>query len=189
MSPIRWRIPCIVGGTVALMCAASCVAADRDVAFRASPAPARASSDVITVLEPADGQFLYSGETQKARPRARFAIGSVPRTEFVVYSAEEQVGLQALRDRLAASAVTPASSAASATSTAAAAHMSRPLLRHASPKAVCTPAKPDVALADIAWPKVVREDDKVCVPKLEFAEQSDWRDHVWCFDKGDGNVR
>jgi hypothetical protein len=171
------------------MYAAACVAADRDVVFRASPVPAQAASEVITVLEPADGQFLYSAEAQKARPRARFAIGSAPRTDFVVYSEEEQVGLQALRDRLAAAAVTPASSASSATSTATLARLSRPVLRHAAPKAACSPAKPNVALTDLAWPKVVRDDNKVCVPKLEFAEQSDWRDHVWCFDKGDGNVR
>lgn len=189
MSPIRWHLSSIVGGSVALMSAAACVAADRDVVFHAAPAPARASSDVVAVLEPAEGQFLYSGEAQKVRPRARFAIGNAPRTDFVVYSAEEQVGLQALRDRLAAAAATPASGSASARSTETIAHLTRPAIHHATPKRVCSPAKPEVALTDLAWPKVVRDDNKVCVPKLEFAEQSDWRDHVWCFDKGDGNVR
>jgi len=189
MSPIRRHLSSIVGGSVAMVCAGACVAADRDVVFRAAPAPAHASSDVIVVLEPADGQFLYSGEVQRGRPHARFAIGNPPRTDFVVYSAEEQVGLQALRDRLGAGAATPASGAASSTPTATMARLSRPAVHQATPKRVCSPAKPAVALTDLAWPKVVRDDNKVCVPKLEFAEQSDWRDHVWCFDKGDGNVR
>ena len=44
-------------------------------------------------------------------------------------------------------------------------------------------------VAGPAWPKVVQQGDKVCVPKLDFSEQPDWRDHLWCFNKGDGSVR
>ncbi len=186
MSPTGYRLALIVGGTSAILSTAACWAAEQGVVFNPSPAPAPSAAGQVLIAEPADGQFVYSGRPQPMRPRARFAIGNLQSTDATVYSAEEQVELRALEARLSATA---ASAAAASAVPVRLTHAIRSVVRHPASKVACTPAKSDEAMSTVSWPKVVRDDRKVCVPKLEFADQGDWRDHLWCFDKGDGNVR
>ncbi len=183
MTPHRGRAPLFLATVVAVLFVSSSEGADQGIAFQASPASTSAAGGNVSIIEPAGGQFTYSVEGQKVRIGPRFAIGGIPRTDYVIYSAEEQAGLDALREKLLASA------AASAPLVAQAKAAPRAAAPRAVHKAVCSPEKNDSALTSAALPKVVRDDHKVCVPKLEYADQADWRDHLWCFDKGDGNVR
>ena len=185
MSPYRFRGLLFAASFVVAICSASSYAAERGVVFRSSAASAPSTREAVSIAEPAGGQFTYSNDSQKVVVGPRFAIGSAPRTDYAVYSAEEQVGLEALRERLMAR-----SAASSPEVTAPAKPAQHLAVRRVARKTVCAATdKPDAAMTSAAWPKVVRDEHKVCVPKLEYADQSDWRDHLWCFDKGDGNVR
>ena len=171
-------------------------AQDRGVVFKASPKAPDSAPEVARIAEPADGQFVYSSDRPPARPMTRFAIGQAPRTDFTIFSAEEQRELDNLRERTAATQGV-ASPSTSAASTGASGRVVRPA--HSSPRkdssaktkratACLETSKPDGQQSAIG-PKVIADGDKVCVPKLDFAEQPDWRDHLWCFNKGDGSVR
>lgn len=187
MSPLRCRMSGVVSAMFLGACASVSIAADRGVVFRTGPASAPTSSEPVDVLEPAGGQFTYSADGHAVRPGPRFAIGGTPRTDFVAFSAEEQAALEELRQKLIAGAA--ASSPAPAQPRPSAPTPTRVATRHATRTTTCASDKPDQAMTAMAWPKVVRDERKVCVPKLEYADQGDWRDHMWCFDKGEGNVR
>jgi hypothetical protein len=122
----------------------------------------------------------------------RFAVGKAPRTEFVLFSPDEQQELRALQDRLTADQQAADHSQEALTHSVAPALPGHRLARaaHASahPRA-CSPTGAASQITNLAWPKVVHNGTQVCVPKLEFADKADWRDHVWCIDQGDGHVR
>ena len=173
------------------------LAAEPGVVFRTAVPPSAAAPEVASVLEPAGGQFVYSNQSAAAAPRARIAIGKAPRTEYTFFSPDEQRELKALQDRLSSERITgellpdghPADAQASRAVSALVTH---PIVRtaHATKRAhACAPAALTDQLASLAWPKVVQSGTQVCVPKVEFADKADWRDHVWCFDQGDGRVR
>lgn len=187
MSPNRCQTRRVMSATFLGLCAASCIAADQGVVFRAAPTSAPMFGEPVTIREPADGQFTYSSEGHAVRHGPRFAIGVAQRTDLVVFSAEEQTSLEELRQKLIAS--TAASSPSQAMVRPSAHATPRAVAHHASRVTACATDKLDPAMTAMAWPKVVRDERKVCVPKLEYADQGDWRDHMWCFDKGDGNVR
>jgi len=198
MSPSRdsaARCHSIAIAVAILVCAiapALALASEPGVAFRTAVPPGAAASEVVSVLEPAGGQFVYSNQSAAVAPRARFAIGKAPRTEYTFFSPDEQHELKALQDRLSGEQMSGGRPADSHGSGAAAARATRSGARatHATrhPRA-CAPAALTEQLANVAWPKVVQSGTQVCVPKLEFADKPDWRDHVWCFDQGDGRVR
>jgi len=161
-------------------------AQEREAIFHASPRQAGPASAVATVVEPAGGQFVYSSEMPVARPTIRFAIGKTPPTDYAIFSAEEQHELEVMRDH-AAEAQKPTEPALAHAHTHRQAHANA--TRRSVRSSMCEPSSKAGHVADLAWPKVVQEGEKVCVPKLDFAEQPDWRDHLWCFNKGDGSVR
>ena len=187
MSPNRCRTRRVMSAMLLGLWAASCIAGDQGVVFRAAPASAPVFGEPVAVLEPADGQFTYSSDGHAVHHGPRFAIGAAPRTDLVVFSAEEQTSLEELRQKLIASAA--ASSPAQSMARPSARATPRLVAHHASRLTACATDKLDPAMTAMAWPEVVRDERKVCVPKLEYADQGDWRDHMWCFDKGDGNVR
>ena len=181
-------------GLSLLLCACCVVAQDREAIFRAAPRQAGAASEVAIVVEPADGQFVYSTERPAARPALRFAIGKASQTDYPIFSAEEQHELDVLRDHatesekgfeLSSAHVPVSARALPHTSGLAGGGVSRKAARSST----CEPAFKTGQAASLAWPKVIQQGEKVCVPKLEFADQPDWRDHLWCFNKGDGSVR
>ena len=164
----------------------SCVAAEAGVVFQAAPAPKPPSySDTAAIEEPASGQYVYSARPSPPRPQARFAIGKAARSDFIIYSAEEQEELLALRKRLSA-----ATSAGTVQPEGAhvAAKRIRSVGRHPAAR-VCAPASGPNPVEAVEWPKVIRDGAKVCVPEPEFADKANWREHVLCFNKGDGSVR
>ena len=173
----------LVFAAVALSVASGATRAeDRGVAVRASTPASGPTTGVAALLEPSDGLFVYSTQPPPKRPSMRFAIGQAPRSDYTIFSAEEQHGLDELRERMAAQQVSAARVPVRAVGKASVGR---------SPKRVtaCAPAAQTDRLAALAWPKVVEQGEKVCVPRLEFADQADWRDHLWCFSKGDGSVR
>lgn len=162
---------------------APCVAAEPGVVFQPTPSlNPSAYPDTFAVEEPASGQYVYSARPAAPRSQARFAIGKAPRSDFTVYSAEEQQELLALRNRLS-TATSPQGDIPNAT-----AKRTRRARRHQATR-VCAPASGQSEVGPVEWPKVIRDGAKVCVPKPEFADKADWREHVWCFNKGDGSVR
>jgi hypothetical protein len=188
MSPNWFGVRRAAGATFLWLCVSTCFAGEKGVVFGPAAASGVTSSAPAIVLEPAGGQFIYSTDAHRVRPGQRFAIGSAPRTDFAVFSAEEQVALEELIQKHAADAAA-ASIPARATASATAHSAPRAVVRHTARTSACAPDKAEPATTAVAWPKVVRDERKVCVPKLEYADQGDWRDHMWCFDKGDGNVR
>ena len=174
---------------LALSLCMGCVGAqEREAIFRAAPRQASPASAVATVVEPAGGQFVYSSELPAARPFVRFAIGKTPQTDFAIFSAEEQHELESLRSR-AVEEQKPTEPRLTHAHARAGGFARANVPRRAVRSSTCEPSSSAVQVAGLAWPKVVQEGEKVCVPRLEFAEQPDWRDHLWCFNKGDGSVR
>jgi hypothetical protein len=177
----------LLGLTLSL-CMVCAGAQEREAIFRAVPRQASPASAVATVVEPADGQFVYSSELPATRPFIRFAIGKTPPADYSVFSAEEQHELEALRSRSVEEqkpTEPPLTHAHARSGGQARANVTRRAVRSST----CEPTSNAGHVAGLAWPKVVQEGERVCVPKLEFAEQPDWRDHLWCFNKGDGSVR
>lgn len=175
-------------GLLLSLCTWCAGAQEREAIFRAASRQTSPVSPVATVIEPSDGQFVYSNELPAARPTVRFAIGKAPQTDYAIFSAEEQHELDVLWDRAieAQKPVEPALAHAHANASAQAnAHVTR----RAAHSTTCEPSSKPGQVAGLAWPKVVQQGEMVCVPRLDFAEQPDWRDHLWCFNKGNGSVR
>ena len=194
MTPCQLPIARVLLG-LALSLWTSCAGAqEREAIFHATPREASPASAVATVLEPAGGQFVYSSAPPAARPTIRFAIGKAPQIDYAIFSAEEQHELDLMRDRagVARDSVEPSPSFGHAHAHAHAQEGGRPnsnATRRAVRSSTCEPSSKLGQAAGLAWPKVVQQGDEVCVPKLDFAEQPDWRDHLVCFSKGDDSVR
>ena len=162
-----------------------CAAAELGVAFREALPPVPSSSEVVTVLEPAGGQFVYSDRIAAARPIAHFAVGGAARSDYTFFSVEEQRELQVLRDRLsparplAANGEGPSPAPPKRRRRAA-----RPASARGCPRVVAA-----TPLAGLAGSEVMQDGPGVCVPRPGLADRADWRDHVWCVDMGDGRVR
>ena len=171
--------------TLCMLCAG---AQEHEAIFRAAQRQGSPASAVATVVEPAGGQFVYSSERAAMRPSTRFAIGKAPQTDYAIFSAEEQHELDLLRDHAAAAQKSNESPTPHAHANAPPSGQSN-ATRRAVRVSTCKPSSKVDHVDGLAWPKVVQEGEKVCVPKLDFAEQPDWRDHLWCFNKGDGSVR
>ena len=166
-----------------------CLSQEPGVLFLPAHAPSLAASEPVVVLEPAGGQYVYSDASAQPRSRARFPIGKAPRTEYTLFSAEEQHELQSLRDRLIAAQAHPAAAAEFTTRPPRPSHSAARSMHAKHAVTACPPAAHAAKLEALPWPKVVQHGSSTCVPKLEFADKADWRDHVWCFDNGDGHVR
>ena len=111
------------------------------------------------IHEPFGGAYVYSqGGQSDGRMVQHLVLGRVPRTEFVLFSAEEELALWNLREKQrrdierALEPVLP--------------------IRH-------TPRPQPVA---INWPKVIVEGATTCVPETPFADQPDWASHLVCLN-------
>lgn len=157
----------------ALVCAAVTGAMAQTPPLDASRFVWQAALDVggAVLLAPHGGAYVYaSSEPSDGRVAQRFvqrfAIGRTPRTEFVLFSADEEEALWTLRDRQRfPQAYLPA----------------RPVRDLPRPIAA-----PRVA---IDWPKVVVADGRTCVPTGDFADAADWRSHLVCWVRASREVR
>jgi hypothetical protein len=189
MTPRCRLLACGIAVTVASLSCARADAADPGVVFRPAIPAREDGSTAATVAEPADGQFVYSSELLHARPGARFAVGATPRTDFVLFSAEEQRALDVLSERQEPAVPSQEQGAVVHSAPSSVLNLVRRRARHTHRAVACPVDAKTPAGSAVSWPKVAHDGQRVCVPKLEFADQPDWRDHMWCFDKGDGSVR
>ena len=187
----QFRVPFVYSVAIAAFVITPGTACSQEpgVRFLVAHAPTISASEPVVVLEPADGQYVYSDRSPEGRARARFPIGKAPRSEYELFSAEEQRGLQSLRDRLLAAQAHPAEADELATRPPRVPRSQAPARHTKHLATACAPATHSGQLEALPWPKVVQDGTCTCVPKLEYADKADWRDHVWCFDNGDGHVR
>jgi hypothetical protein len=107
------------------------------------------------------GVWIYAAKPEQldGRIEARFAVGKPARTEYTLFSAEEEEALWNLRQsRLP----------------------QPPAQRHAG-------AHPEHH-EPIAWPRVVLQGAKTCVPSGEHSQADDWQQHLVCWSQEDGRV-
>jgi hypothetical protein len=107
------------------------------------------------VRNPSGGVWAYTADdSNDGRAHSRFALGKLQRTEYTLFSAEEETALWTLKQqRLQPPAPAP---------------------RHAR----AAPPHHD----PIAWPRVVLRDGSTCVPTAANAEAEDWQQHLVCWD-------
>lgn len=115
-------------------------------------------------VQPAQGgEYVYSSRpSDGSRATLRFMMGKPQRDEYDLFSAQEEQALASVR-------------AAELAKLEAAA---RPHVRHVAHR-----AKPK-----LNWPKVVVVDNRTCVPELGHASDSDWQNHLVCWNPGDKRV-
>lgn len=114
------------------------------------------------ISNPFGGEYVYSTKPRTdGRLVAAIALGERRRTDFTLFSAEEEEALWHLRDRqLHPEPVEP-----------------KPAIRAAKRVAKLT-------IPSVEWPKVVVVGGKTCVPTLQFSDAPDWRDHLVCWSSG-----
>lgn len=118
---------------------------------------------VVAVQPPQGGEYVYSSRPAEAsRPTLRFMMGKPQRDEYDLFSAQEEQALATVR-------------AAELAKLEAAAH---PRVLHVAHR-----ARPK-----LNWPKVVVVDNRTCVPELGHASESDWQNHLVCWNSGDKRV-
>ena len=109
-------------------------------------------SGPVVIQYPAGGDWTYTAnDPDDARPVGRFAVGKLARTEYTLFSAEEEAALWKLRETQLAPPQPPV----------------RP---GASPRKV-----------PVQWPHVVLRSGKTCVPAQGFADADDWPEHLTCW--------
>ena len=116
---------------------------------------------------PHAGAFIYAAiEPSDGRVAQRFVIGRAPRSDFVLFSADEEQALWTLRDR------------------------QRFPKAYLPPRPMRALPPPGAApRAAIDWPKVVVADGRTCVPTGDFADAHDWRSHLVCWVRATREVR
>ena len=119
------------------------------------------------VRPPHSGEYVYAvAHVSDGRLAQRFVIGTSTRSEFDLFSADEEAALWTLRDRQRfPQAYLPP--------------------RPARDTSAQTPS-PRLALD---WPKVVVADGRTCVPNSDFATAADWRSHLVCWDRATREIR
>ena len=170
----RAAVTLIVAGVAAL---ASCSRADAQPPEPA-PGPLDASHYVwqtardgggAVVHSAFGGEYIYSaaGASTAAadgRRAFRFALGKPARTEYTLFSAEEEVALWKLREQ----------------------HRRRddpPVPRAVKRAASSRVPEPRIAAPSVDWPKVVVLAGRTCVPQAEFEHSPHWREHLVCWLK------
>ena len=111
------------------------------------------------IHEPFGGAYVYSqGGQSDGRMVQHLVLGRVPRTEFVLFSAEEELALWNLREK-----------------------QRRDIERALEPVLPIHHAPRPQPVA-INWPKVIVEGATTCVPETPFADQPDWASHLVCLN-------
>jgi hypothetical protein len=124
----------------------------------------RPVDSAAVVASPLGGDWLYRfpQPAPDGRPRQRFTIGKVQRTEYSLFTAQEEAALWETREKLLHPAPAPSP-------------------KHAVRKAVApSPA--------IDWPKVQVMGDVTCVPAAGYGQSADWQAHKVCWNKGTRHV-
>jgi hypothetical protein len=121
---------------------------------------ASADGGAARIDNPTGGIWAYAKPAvPDGRISARFTVGKPARTEYTLFSAEEEEALWNLRQsRLP----------------------QPPAQRHAG-------AHPEHH-EPIAWPRVVLQGAKTCVPSGEHSQADDWQQHLVCWSQEDGRV-
>lgn len=114
------------------------------------------------VRNPSGGVWAYmAGDSDDGRAHSRFALGKLQRTEYTLFSAEEEAALWTLKQQRL--------------------QPPPPTHRHAR----ATPSHHD----PIAWPRVVLRGADTCVPTIASAEADDWQQHLVCWNEEVGRVQ
>lgn len=114
-----------------------------------------------TLQPPYGGEYVYSVvERLDGRIEQRFPIGKPLRTEFELFSADEEAALWQLREQLLHPVHLPYPSQRPRRARSAAVVAGRP---------------------SIDWPKVIVRDGRTCVPQSSFADAPDWASHLICW--------
>lgn len=106
------------------------------------------------------GHFVNGSIPTDGRPHARFNVGKAPRTQFDLFSLQEEQALWELeqseiRKRFA--------------------------LAH-------PPRYSHAKHPNLHWPKVVVRLKSTCVPRKGFSESEDWQEHLTCWNTETKNV-
>lgn len=140
-----------------LLCLASPAWAGMTGVFQAQGA----MNDGVVKLEPAEGgQYVHAVPQADSRPHiAAFTLSPLPRTDYVFYSPQEVDALLSMQSRQEE-------------------HAREVRARHRASIAKSR------ARLHLDWPKVVIQNQQVCVPTLAFSDAPDWREHLTCTDAG-----
>lgn len=112
------------------------------------------------IANPYGGVYVYRAALpDDGRRPSRAVLGERARTEFTLFSAEEEDALWRMRDRLL--------------------HPAPPLSVRRTRQVTST--HPALADRRLVWPKVVLQGSRTCVPELAFSEAPDWREHLVCW--------
>jgi hypothetical protein len=133
-----------------------------DGAFIAGARPLESAATVSSAL---GGEWLYRVPEPAAdgRIRQRFTIGKPVRTEYSLFTGQEEAALWETREKLLRPAPPP-------------------IEHHRGQRK--TAAMP----VAIDWPKVQVSGDRTCVPAAGYSQAPDWLDHKICWNKGTRHV-
>ena len=109
------------------------------------------------LTSPAQGTYVHGAELPDGRrARPAFLVGTVSRHDYDLFSDQEEAALWQLK--------------------------------HDALQPAPRPAKPRTrrlhVAASSAWPRVIVQGQRVCVPVLASATSDDWREHLTCWTKG-----
>lgn len=118
---------------------------------------------------PLDGEYVYQPKTTDGRLKNKpFLIEKPQRTNYDFLSAEEQSSLSALRDLQSEINSDPKPSS----------------IRKVDHTTHHPKHKKSGLL--LKWPRIVVDEDNVCVPTIPFSEADDWKQHLTCKPKPTG---
>lgn len=99
--------------------------------------------------------YIYGPQRDRRKMTQAVALEKSNRIDFELFTAEEEEALTSMRDKI---------------------------LRDRLRNEQIRQRKAFIASAQkIDWPKVIRQDNQICVPVLASSEASDWKDHLTCY--------
>ncbi|MGR9694498.1 hypothetical protein ACU80Y_20510 [Pandoraea sputorum] len=122
------------------------------------------SGGAAAILPATGGSYVYSTSTrQDSRRPQRFILGKVPRQTFVFFTEQEEDALYRARaDRRAAF--------------------------EDERRKLAIKRSPPRRTAQLNWPKVLVIGDRTCVPVIGYANASNWKEHLTCWNEGASRV-
>ena len=115
------------------------------------------TSGAATYVNPYGGDYFYLPAVDDGRISIRPILVSKPPREYEYFSAEEEAALSNLYDEMLEKKI-----------------KARLL------------AERKAYLAKVRrynWPKVVIQDDQICVPELSASDDANWREHLTCYQE------
>lgn len=117
-----------------------------------------ASLGWVNINMPSDGMYVYGHDVQNRPFLQAFLIDKPTRQHFDFFSSQEEEALWNLYEEQ----VTDKKSTQIKT---------RKSLMRSKHKTI-----------KIDWPKVIVEDKKICVPKTDYADSVEWKEHLTCWE-------